>query len=178
MAEEYFDIVDEDNNLTGEQRSRKEVHEKGLWHRTVHIYYINKENNNYYFLVHLRSRFKDLDPNKWDTRFGGHLKAGQTIEEALVEELKEEIGITAEVKDFIKGPVKKSNNEFNYIFYYFGKRYLSDLNFQDKEVQKVKWMSGEEIIKELKNNSNNWTTSLDSFQYIYDFLTELYPLTD
>ena len=46
MVDEYLDIVDENGILTGKKELRSICHEKGLWHRTVHIYcyrFINKE---------------------------------------------------------------------------------------------------------------------------------------
>ena len=40
MAEELFDIVDENGNPTGETVSRSEAHAKGIRHRTAHIWVI------------------------------------------------------------------------------------------------------------------------------------------
>ena len=40
MAEELFDIVDENGNPTGETVSRSEAHAKGIMHRTAHIWVI------------------------------------------------------------------------------------------------------------------------------------------
>lgn len=38
--EELIDILDEYGNKTGETVTRKQVHEKGLWHRTKIYTYI------------------------------------------------------------------------------------------------------------------------------------------
>jgi len=84
MAEEYFDVVNENNSITGEKKLKSVIHKDGSWHRTVHIYYFMKKDNEYYFLIHLRSKGKDLCPNMWDTHFGGHLKSGASIEETVV----------------------------------------------------------------------------------------------
>lgn len=39
---EYLDVVDENNNLTGETAERNYIHEKGIWHREVAICIILK----------------------------------------------------------------------------------------------------------------------------------------
>ncbi len=36
---------------------------------------------------------KDIQPGKWDTSVGGHLNSGETFEEAVRREMKEELGI-------------------------------------------------------------------------------------
>jgi len=93
MVEEYFDIVDKENWPTGKVKLRSEVHRDGDWHQVVHIYIVDGKGN---YLVHLRSVKKDLSPHKWDTRFGGHVKAGEEILETALAELGEEIGISPE----------------------------------------------------------------------------------
>ena len=43
-------------------------------------------------LLGLRSADRDYYPNTWDT-FGGHLEEGETLEQTLVRELEEELGV-------------------------------------------------------------------------------------
>lgn len=175
--EEYLDIVDENNVTTGDKKLRSLVHKDGYWHRTVHIYYFMKKNNKYYFLVHLRSREKDLCPNMWDTRFGGHLKSGQDVKHTVMSELDEEIGLKADINNFIQGQILKRddfpNNEFSYVYYYQGSEDISRLKFTDNEVQEVKWLSAQNIIEGIKNNSNDWAPSLEGFENIYKYLIEI-----
>lgn len=174
--EEYLDIVDENNNITGEKKLRSLIHKDGSWHRTVHIYYFMKKNNEYCFLVHLRSKEKDLCPNMWDTRFGGHLKSGQDVKQTLISELEEEIGLRADINNFISGPVTKRedfpNNEFTHVYYYQGLEDINNLKFVDNEVQEASWLSAQDIIKEIKNNSNDWAPSLEGFESIYKYLID------
>ncbi len=175
--EEYFDIVDENNNLIEEKKLRSLAHKDGSWHRTIHVYYFMKKNNEYFFLVHLRSKEKDLCPNMWDTRFGGHIKSGTTIEETIISELEEEIGLKAEVNNLISGPILKRedfpNNEFTYVYYYQGLEDISNLKFLDNEVQEIKWLSAKDIIEDIKNNSSNWAPSLEGFIEIYNYFLKI-----
>jgi len=175
MKEEYIDIVDENNKTTGEKKSRTEVHSKGFWHRTVHIYFFRRSNNGIEFLVHLRAKHKDVDPDKWDTRFGGHIQAGETVEEGVAHEIKDELGIDIIISDIITGPVLKkpksgSGDEFNHVYYYPFLKKISDLQFMDKEVQKVKWMAKDDIISDMKNNPDSWGPSLEKFKDRVNYL--------
>lgn len=59
---ENLDVLDEQGNKTGEIKSRDEIHEKGLWHRTVHIWVVNDNKD---VLMQLRS------PEKRVTQISG-----------------------------------------------------------------------------------------------------------
>jgi len=167
MQEEYLDIVDKKGNQTGEKELRSVVHEKGLWHRVVHIYFFRIKDDVIEILVHLRSKFKDLDPNKWDTRFGGHIDSGKSAEEAVLRETKEETGLEISLQDLLKGKAKKydgeKNKEFISIYYYNFLGNKEELSFDDGEVQEVKWMNEIEITNSMKNNPKSWTMGNDGF---------------
>lgn len=170
MAEEYLDIVDENNNLTGEAEPRSLIHLNGLWHRTVHIYFFRRMNSAIEFLVHLRAKTKDLHPNCWDTRFGGHIKSGEDIKQAVVDEIKEEVGLNVSLNSLIEGNWRKHhkypNNEFNKVYYFEFKGNIKDLKFDDGEVQKVKWMSADKIEKSMNEESDMWAGKAENFKKI------------
>lgn len=88
-GEELFDVVDEHDTVLG-QATRREVHEKGLMHRAVHILVFNK---NHDCLLQKRSMLKDKHPGVWDSSAAGHLDAGEDYESAARRELQEELGI-------------------------------------------------------------------------------------
>jgi len=81
---EYLDAYDEFENYLG-KFPRDEVHEKGMWHNTVHCW-LYDNNKNVYFQV--RS-----DADKLYTTSSGHVRAGETLKEAFGREVKEEIGV-------------------------------------------------------------------------------------
>ncbi len=172
MPEEYFDIVGENNQLLGIKKLRSEAHRDGDWHRTVHIYFLDEDRRRY--LVHLRSKNKDSNPDKWDTRFGGHLKSGETFDEAALGEVKDETGIEVSMNDLIEGDLYKrdhrDNREFTRVHYFIFKGDINDLKFNDGEVQKVKWLSKDEIEKALSEDGAHWAPKLKGFRAINDFL--------
>ena len=80
---EYLDIYDENKNYLGKE-DRKIVHEKGLWHKTIHCWLFDKEGNIYFQIRANNEGFY--------TTASGHIQAGETINEAFDREVKEEIG--------------------------------------------------------------------------------------
>lgn len=175
--EEILDILDEHGNATGETQPRSLVHSQGLWHRTVHIYFYRNVGSVVELLVHLRARTKDLNPNKWDTRFGGHIKAGDTIEQALEKELQEEVGIKPNPKKLTVGPIHKRekfpNNEFTSVYFYEFDGDINSLSFDDGEVQEVKWMNVEDVLKSIIDNQELWSSRPIGFTEIKNLLNQI-----
>jgi len=131
-------------------------------------YFYRFKNNKFELLVHLRSKFKEQNPNKWAMRFGGHVEAGSTIEETIVKEIWEEAGIKIALEELIPGMKVSYNGEDNKeignSYYYNFKGDLIDLTFNDGEVQEVKWMNIDDIEKSIRNDSNIWDSqSIDRF---------------
>jgi len=86
---EIFDVVDADDRVIG-QASRKEVHEQGLLHRSVHILVFNETGE---LFLQKRSLNKDENPGMWDTSAAGHVEAGEDYLFSAERELEEELGI-------------------------------------------------------------------------------------
>lgn len=174
MKSESLDLVNENNELTGESKLRSVVHSTGLWHRTVHIYLFRKIDNEIELLVHLRSKDKDLHPNCWDTRFGGHIKSGESIEDAIKGELMEEVGLELEQGNLIKGEVYKRdhypNREFTHSFYYRFDGDIATLKFNDGEVQEIKWMKSDDILDSMEKTPNLWSGGKTGLSKVLDVL--------
>lgn len=92
IREEWFPLVDEAGNVVG-KATRRECHSGSmLLHSVVHLHIFDSQGRLY---LQRRSMNKDIQPGKWDTAVGGHVDLGETIEEALRREVREELGITA-----------------------------------------------------------------------------------
>ena len=163
---ELLDVLDEQGTPTGTDSIRSEVHKNGLWHGTVHIYVYRIVDGEIQILVHLRSLHKDLYPNTWDTVLGGHIQAGRTPVQTVIEELNEEVGLSTSLDNLIVGPVVKTgkglDKEFNHIFAYLFPSNVA-VWFKDNEVQKVRWMGLDEVLQSIQASPSEWRPTLDEF---------------
>ena len=75
-----------------------------------------KKDNQYLFMLRNKEK-NDLNEGKW-IGIGGHIKPGETKEEALIREVKEETGFT--IKSFAyRGEILFINNDYQEIMYIF-----------------------------------------------------------
>lgn len=68
-------------------------------------------------LLGLRSPFRDMHPNVWDI-FGGHIEAEESIEQALVRELREELDIAPTEFSFLTTLTENHRNERDICVYH------------------------------------------------------------
>ena len=91
MKIENIQIYNEDGTATGQTVPRNEIHSKGLWHKTVHVWLVNQKNE---VLLQKRSMTKDSFPGKWDISSAGHVEQDATPLDAAIREVSEELGIS------------------------------------------------------------------------------------
>lgn len=87
----WVDIVDDHNVDLGFRLPVTIANKKSLWHRGCHAIITTPEHKT---LVQQRSRNIIFAPNLIDITLGGHVDSGETPEQAMVREIKEEIGLT------------------------------------------------------------------------------------
>ena len=153
---ELVDIVDENNKLTGQVEERWVAYEKGLWRRTVSCWIMNEEGE---ILLQKRARDKKRNPNKW-AKTGGQVDAGETVEEAIYREVKEELGIEIPREQIKVVDIHKDNDKnkrFGYNFIFVVNYKIQDYILQKEEVAEVKYVTIEEMELIKKKNDSNYT---------------------
>ena len=172
--EEYFDVLNERGHYTNEKEAREKCHKYGLWHRAVAIFVVNSKEE---VLLQRRSTNKKMWPNMWDVTAGGHVLAGEFGFQAVIRELKEEIGISLNKTDItfigsaistnIKGDL--TDNHFNE--YYIVTKDVDEtkLRLQEDEVTEVKWVSKDEIINRIKDGFDGITDKQGCWEYLIKY---------
>ena len=89
--QELFPVVDEQGNILG-SITRGQAHDgTKILHPVVHLHVFNSRGELY---LQKRPEWKDIQPGKWDTAVGGHVDFGENVQQALLREVREELGIT------------------------------------------------------------------------------------
>lgn len=160
--DELFDIVDDMDRVVG-QATRSEVHQKGLWHRAVHIVVRNKAGE---VLLQQRSMLKDTCPGLWTTSCAGHLDAGEGYLAAAVRELQEELGIGVQAECLSKlgkkPPSALTGGEWIEIY---ALQHEGPFTFPEAEVAQLRWVSPETLAPWLQERPADFA---GSFRFIWE----------
>lgn len=171
--DELIKCFDENGNEI-EPHTRAEIHSQPLkyWHGTTGIWVVNKNGQ---LLCSKRGENLTQAPGCWQSRFGGHVKSGQSFLQNAVAELDEEAGIQIQEKDLHAiGGLRKheASKHFGQLYACLFTGLLEDLRFNDGEITQVKWMSMEDFWKEFNENNEHWVSgcSLEDQEKIKQWL--------
>jgi isopentenyldiphosphate isomerase len=112
-----------------------------LLHPGIHLHIINGEGK---IFLQLRSKDKDIQPGKWDTSVGGHVDPGETTEQALMREAREEAGLENFSYEFIRNYIWESDREREMVYSYLTNYDHSPVT-DPAEVDEGRFWSREEI---------------------------------
>lgn len=169
---EYIDIFDENNNPTGEIKEKTQAHEDGNFHRTAHVWIINDNNE---LLLQKRSATKKSHPNCWDISAAGHIRAGESVTEGAIRELKEELGVEATEKDLqyiatIKSTKNPKNMGFQYVYLLKCNNQVEEYVFEDKEVSEAKYVHFEELEKMVGERVDGLLIHEEEYKHLFKYI--------
>ena len=145
MQEEIFPIVNTEGEVVG-SATRKECHAGTfLLHPVVHLHIFNSAGELY---LQKRVMTKKIQPGKWDTAVGGHVDYGERIEDALVRETREELGVRDFTPEFLMRYEFRSQVEAELVYIYKCV-YDGDFNLDPSEVDEGRFWSLDEIKKSI-----------------------------
>lgn len=172
--EEQIDVLNPDGTPAGYARSRTEVHEKGLWHRTVHIWAFDKLNR---ILFQLRACVKENNPGLLDTSCAGHISAGDDSRNAALRELREELGVKKNPEDLeylfesghesvLNGGAYLDNEFYDVYRITLSDDEIAKLVPQPGEVDDFVWMTREEFFAKHKLNPEKFVDHPKDFAWL------------
>lgn len=167
MSEKIL-FVDENDQPIG-SGTREEAWAKGVHHRITRVI-LRDENGK--ILSQLRSKNKKLYPNRWTDSASGHVDEGEDYEDAMVREMREEIGVETNLK-FVGKFLSHHTNfgvetpVFNAIFEGVIDS-STKLNLQESEVADFAWYELEALKLEMNDNPDKFTPGfVEAFRRYY-----------
>ncbi len=167
MSEEKVVLVDKDDNQIG-LMPKMEAHQKGILHRAFSIFLLNSENQ---ILLQKRSSNKYHSGGLWTNTCCSHPRDGENIINAGKRRLSEEMGINTDLietfKFTYKAKLENGLTEHEYDHVLIGK-YNGNPILNEDEAEDYKWVSLEEVKKDIKKNEKDYTVwFIIAFDYFY-----------
>lgn len=161
---EYLDVLDENGSPTGLTVERTVAHEKGILHRTSHVWLLRRRSGAVEVLLQKRCKEKDSNPGCFDISSAGHIPAGSDFIPSALRELKEELGICAAAHELIfcgrrKFFYKKEfhgrlflDNQISNVYALWRDVEAESIQFQKSEIDLVCWINLNELERKVRNN--------------------------
>ncbi len=177
---EYFDVLDESGNKTGDVVERNDAHRRGICHRVVQVWIMN---SNHQLLLQKRSKNKDICPDMWYVSLGGHIESSEGNEETILREFSEELGLEVPIDEvrylytfkeigvFQDGAVV--DNEFYDVYLLRMDLNTDDLILQEDEVQEVKFIDYSDFKLAVQNADPSFWIHDEGYSMLFDRLDEL-----
>lgn len=162
---EYLDLYDENKQLTGEKIVRgkgKPIVPENNYINIVIIFIQNSEGK---FLFQVTSKDKGSEI----ATTGGHVKSGQTSQEAILCEVEEELGLDISNEDAKMIDSYIFGIAFMDVYYLKKDINENDLTLQDEEVEFVEWLSIDEV-KELISQEKLRKGNIKAFESVLYYL--------
>lgn len=106
--DEWLPLVTPEGAVVG-RAPRRLVHgDPSLLHPVVYLHVVDADGR---LVLQKRSRTKAAQPGKWDAAVGGHVLAGESVEQALARETREELGIDPGPVRFLAAAVVRTDAE-------------------------------------------------------------------
>lgn len=142
-TQEYFPILDENGAIIG-KATREHCHGGSFaLHPVVHLHLFDNDGR---LLLQKRSMSKNIQPGKWDTSVGGHISFGETVDQALVRECKEEIGFMPKNARLVYKYRMKSSVEEEMVFTFSAVYENETVKVQKTEIDEARFYTAKEIL--------------------------------
>lgn len=160
--EELFDVYTRDGKYLG-VKTKTECHGKnpGFYHKPAWTWVYNSKKE---ILVQKRSMMKKNYPGYWSGSCAGHIVSGESVEEGVIREAKEEIGLDVNKED-VKVAFQFIDDdtwEIGQVVFIKADKSINEFVLQEEEVAEIRWVSLDEL-KEILY-SDKWPPTSDEYK--------------
>jgi len=157
-------VVDEEDNLI-DNKPREIVDKEKLRYRVAALWLKNSKGES---LLARRAYTKNHYPGRWGPAAAGTVDEGESYEQNMVKEVKEELGLkNIKLK---KGPHIKISGQYNHFTQWFEcilDKFVKEFKIPKDEVVEVKWFSEKELKKELENNPKEFVKNMKRYVELF-----------
>ncbi len=139
---EFWDVLDENRNPTGQVHERGKPVNPGEYHLVVHVWIQNSRGE---YLISKRTPNKPY-PNLWECT-GGSVLAGETSLQAALREVQEELGIILPPENgrVIRSGIRR--DDFFDVWLFHHEADIQSVVFQEGETCDAKWATKDDLMK-------------------------------
>lgn len=153
------------------QVSREIAHREGILHGVVHCWIVSHRPEGVGIWFQQRAHTKKDFPDYYDLAVGGHISCGETPETALLREMREEIGIYAEISELrYLGYTREDlhlgefyDREVGYVYLYEAD---CPVFAPGEEVDRMIWVPLEELIRKEMKGAEETSAFLESGELV------------
>src|SRR3989338_8129878 len=132
--------------------TRKEVREKALLHRVARVIILNDEKK---FLIHKRTKNKDINPGLWDIGIAETVIEGDSYESTAMRGLNEELSIqgisNVQLSRSVLFKLIYLSLNHNILCKIFNLIYNGPIYFQKEEIEEIKFLDKGELLELIKS---------------------------
>lgn len=179
MSEEMIDVLDDQGEKTGISLTMDDIHSRGEWHRTVHVWLVTPRGE---LLLQLREPNMPTFPNCWDISSAGHISSGETSHQGVLREVSEELNLIVEDKECkYLGSVKNErvfkngtyiNKEFQDVYLITKEITLDQLTVQPSEVSDVRLLSWKKVKEHIDNKDSIFVPHDEEYNILFSELAK------
>lgn len=165
-----FDMFKDRPESAGYNKVREEVHRDADWHRSVHVWIIDRKCRQ--VALQLRSASKDTFPNRWDISAAGHIESGADSRETAERELAEELGIESQDLIFAftcpaEQAVMGGCNCYEDVYFLALEKDSCKFSLGAAEVASVKWIDLEELKTRWAEGSSEYVPRVAQYRQAF-----------
>ncbi|UOE41815.1 isopentenyl-diphosphate Delta-isomerase [Chryseobacterium suipulveris] len=154
--EEQVVLISENDEVLG-LMEKMQAHENGILHRAFSVFLFNDKGE---LLLQRRAAGKYHSPNQWTNAVCSHPRIDETYEKGAKRRLREELGIDTEITEkfhFIYKADVGGNLWEHERDHVFTGNYNGGFQLNEEEVSEVRYISMEELDREMSDNPENFT---------------------